>query len=423
MLNPAFQKAARDPRLDFFRGLAMFVIFIAHTPRDFWALWIPARFGFSDATETFVFCSGMASAIAFGAIFDKRGWLLGAARIIHRVWQVYWAHIGLFFAVLLLMVTFDKIGGLEPRPNYLYVNSLNLQPLFYQDTGSAGRNIYADLRSQLLRYIAHVSGYFGDDSHRHGAFAYISLVCSGVRVGCLDTCQSKATWDKPREFSSRAMEFSSMVFNPLGWQLIFFTGFAFMRGWIKPPRITRGRLILAATIVVITIPFAYYRIYNARPDTQWMMDTAAWLKAQRKLYNPLIGKTQFGVLRYVHFLATAYLAWVAVGPLGARLKNWGKAQIVVDTIRKVGQQSLAVFVCSLVIAQLVGATFKVIGRDWQTVLIGNLIGFAGLIAVAHAVSWFKSQPWRQQRPSASIQATTISGSPTLPDGIPARKVD
>ena len=55
----------RDLRLDFFRGSAMFIILFAHTPGNPWTLWIPARFGFSDATEMFVFCSGFASALAF----------------------------------------------------------------------------------------------------------------------------------------------------------------------------------------------------------------------------------------------------------------------------------------------------------------------------------------------------------------------
>ncbi|MGI9369303.1 MAG: OpgC domain-containing protein, partial [Ruegeria sp.] len=39
----------RDPRLDFYRGIAMFIILIAHIPGDPWARWIPARFGYSDA--------------------------------------------------------------------------------------------------------------------------------------------------------------------------------------------------------------------------------------------------------------------------------------------------------------------------------------------------------------------------------------
>jgi hypothetical protein len=60
VIAAAARATLRDPRLDFFRGLAMFIILIAHVPSNWWTLWIPARFGFSDATEIFVFCSGMA---------------------------------------------------------------------------------------------------------------------------------------------------------------------------------------------------------------------------------------------------------------------------------------------------------------------------------------------------------------------------
>ena len=59
----------------------MFIILIAHITDNPWTLWIPARFGFSDATEMFVFCSGMASALAFGAVFARAGWLMGTLRI------------------------------------------------------------------------------------------------------------------------------------------------------------------------------------------------------------------------------------------------------------------------------------------------------------------------------------------------------
>ena len=46
---PAAPKV-RDLRLDFFRGIAMFIILFAHTPGNFLTSWIPARWGFSDAT-------------------------------------------------------------------------------------------------------------------------------------------------------------------------------------------------------------------------------------------------------------------------------------------------------------------------------------------------------------------------------------
>jgi len=118
--------STRDPRLDFFRGIAMFIILIAHIPGNMWNSWIPARFGFSDATEIFVFCSGMASAIAFGACYARQGWLMGSARVIFRVWQVYWAHICLFFFVAMSMAALDTYGAFDKS----YVNSLNLKHFF-----------------------------------------------------------------------------------------------------------------------------------------------------------------------------------------------------------------------------------------------------------------------------------------------------
>ena len=91
----------------------MFIIFISHLPQSWWANWIPARFGFSDATEIFVFCSGMASAIAFGKIFDQSGMLMGTARIGHRMWQVYWAHICQFLVIAAGLAALMNSGYLE----------------------------------------------------------------------------------------------------------------------------------------------------------------------------------------------------------------------------------------------------------------------------------------------------------------------
>ena len=98
------QPARRDPRLDVFRGLAMAIILVAHVPGNPLTEFIPARFGPSDAAEMFVFCSGFASALAFGATFRRAGFALGTLRIAHRCWQVYWSHLGLFLTVASLCV-------------------------------------------------------------------------------------------------------------------------------------------------------------------------------------------------------------------------------------------------------------------------------------------------------------------------------
>ena len=95
---------ARDPRLDFFRGLAMFIIYIAHCRGNFLYDYIPARYGISDAADMFVFVSGMTASIAFGGTFERQGWLIGTARIAYRCLQLYAAQIGMFFAVAVVVV-------------------------------------------------------------------------------------------------------------------------------------------------------------------------------------------------------------------------------------------------------------------------------------------------------------------------------
>jgi hypothetical protein len=380
----AAARTVRDPRLDFYRGLAMFIILIAHTPGNFLTLWIPARFGFSDATEIFVFCSGMASAIAFGKVFAERSWFVGTARVVFRVWQVYWAHIGLFLTVAMIMALIDGTGLYDKN----YIGSLNLWP-FFKDT-----------QSQLfgLMTLTYVPNYFDILPMYLVILAMMPVMVGLAQInvwlmfGAVVAVWLGANFDylsMPAEPWSKREWF----FNPFGWQLVFFTGFALMRGWIPAPPRDRRMVVLAVVIVVATIPLAYLRVLNASPDQKPM-------RADIRLY---IAKTDFGLFRYIHFLSLAYLGWFVAGERGQNLMARGSGtvarvwQSLLAVILKVGQQSLAVFVVSMVLARLIGFAFDNLGRDTLTVWLGNLAGFAILIAVAYGAGWFKSQPWRAKR--------------------------
>src|SRR6187401_371576 len=86
----------RDLRLDLFRGLALWLIFLDHIPSNA-VSWITIRnYGFSDATEIFIFISGYTAAFVYGRAMRDRGFGIAAARILRRVWQIYVAHIFLF---------------------------------------------------------------------------------------------------------------------------------------------------------------------------------------------------------------------------------------------------------------------------------------------------------------------------------------
>src|SRR5271154_2787920 len=86
----------RDLRLDLFRGVALWLIFLDHIPENI-VNWITIRnYGFSDATEIFIFISGYTAAFVYGRTMRERGFVLASARILRRAWQLYVAHIFLF---------------------------------------------------------------------------------------------------------------------------------------------------------------------------------------------------------------------------------------------------------------------------------------------------------------------------------------
>ena len=59
---PPALPAGRDLRLDLFRGLALWLIYLDHMPSNM-AGWLSIRsYGFSDATEIFLFISGYTAA-------------------------------------------------------------------------------------------------------------------------------------------------------------------------------------------------------------------------------------------------------------------------------------------------------------------------------------------------------------------------
>jgi len=302
--------STRDIRLDFFRGLAMFIILAAHTPRNFFTSWIPARWGFSDATEIFVFCSGMASAIAFGKAFEQRGWLMGTARIGFRVWQVYWAHLGLFFAVAAMLAAFDQFGDFDK----VYIGSLNLWK-FFTDPGPQLVGLftltyvpnYFDILPMYLVILMMMPLMMALARVSVGAvFVAIALIWLFAQRAVLETLGLSGLH---LGFPAEPWSDRKWFFNPFGWQLVFFTGFALMRGWLPRPPVNGALIGLAAFIVIANIPLSNIGVREFGFD--WARD---WRIENRGLFD----KSDFGILRYVHFLSLAYLCWAAAGEGGAQ---------------------------------------------------------------------------------------------------------
>lgn len=379
----AVPKAPRDPRLDFFRGLALLSIVISHAPNNPWSRWLPARFGFSDAAEIFVFCSGFASALAFGATFANRGWLLGTVRILHRVWQIYWAHIASFIVITGAMILLTDSDQLLRD----YVAQLNLKP-FLKDPGTNLVGLltltyvpnYFDILPMYLVILAMVPAAVALARVNRGLLALASLA--------LWTAANMGWLNLPAEPWSDRQWF----FNPFGWQLLFFLGFALASGWLRPPAPTPTLVAIAAGFLILTLPIAHQGIRNAIPAFGELRDGLM----------PIAAKTPQGPLRLLHFLALAWLAWIAVGPGGARLAEGLHRRRLVAVVRAIGQQSLAVFLVGLLASRLMGVGFDVLGRGLGPAALVNLAGLAACLGTALLVGWIKSQPWRQPPRAAAL---------------------
>lgn len=347
----------------------MLIILVAHIPNDGWALWLPARFGFSDATEMFVFQSGMASAIAFGSTYDRSGAIALIARVAQRVWQIYWAHILVFVVVATIMVAAGtRYDGVT------YADSLNLVP-FLDDPGRLLVGLltltyvpnYFDILPMYVVILA-LMPVMILSSKANRALPFFLMVVLWLAT------QFGLTRLPAEPWSDRAW-----FFDPFGWQLLFFTGFFLMRGALPAPGFDRRLMALAVAIVILTVPLAWVRFQELHPFFQQAAARIA----------PLTDKTDFGLLRFVHFMALCYIALHLVGEKGSRLQG-----PVVRVLTVVGQQSLAVFITGMVIAQPIGIALDHAGRTTSAEIVGNLFGFTALIGTAYLVRWFKSSPWK-----------------------------
>src|ERR1700680_1432426 len=92
-LTPAVSLSSneRELRLDLFRGLALWLIFIDHVSPDLLTRFTIPSYGFSDAAEIFIFISGYTAAFVYGRAMLGSGFLVASARVLRRGWGVFFA--------------------------------------------------------------------------------------------------------------------------------------------------------------------------------------------------------------------------------------------------------------------------------------------------------------------------------------------
>src|ERR1700680_3973691 len=113
--------AERDLRLDLFRGIGLWLIFLDHIPFNV-VSWITIRnYGFSDAAELFVFISGYTAGFVYGPAMREGRSLDATGRLLKRAWQLYVTQI------LLVVVFIAEISYVGARfENPLFAEEFNV---------------------------------------------------------------------------------------------------------------------------------------------------------------------------------------------------------------------------------------------------------------------------------------------------------
>ncbi|MFZ5690943.1 MAG: OpgC domain-containing protein [Pseudomonadota bacterium] len=362
----------RDLRLDLFRGIALWFIFLGHIPSNIVA-WITIRnYGFSDATEIFIFVSGFTAAFVYGRAMLDYGFVVSSARILKRAWQIYVAHIFLF-VIYMGQIAYVARGFQNP----LYAEEMNILEFLQQPDVTLVQALLLKFKpvnmDVLPLYIVLMACF--------PPVLWLLLKRPTIALA-LSVLLYALTW----EFGWNLPAYPSghWFFNPLAWQLLFvFGAWCGLGGAERLGWLLRSRITLAIAISYIVIAFLITLTWHIPRLAPYV---PRWLAEQ--IYP--ISKTNLDVLRFAHFLAVAAVTVYFVPrdwpPLRSR---WLYPAILC------GQHSLEIFCLGVFLAFAGHFALVEISPGIPMQVFVSLLGILIMVTVAWLLSWYKDATARK----------------------------
>ena len=361
----------RDHRLDFFRGGALFFIFIDHIPGNFFATFTLQAVALCDAAEVFIFISGYTAALVYSRISDRDGTVMASARIWRRCWQLYVAHLCLFM-IYNAEVSYTVLHFNNP----LFIDELQVGAFLKEPAEAVIRVLLLQFQPQFLDilplYIALLLVFplmlYTIRRHLGVALLVSVAVYAAVRV----TGFNLPGYPEPR----------SWTFNPLAWQLLFVIGAIFGhcnatgRRLLPDGATKAGRCLLwlacvvVATGFVVKLSWTLHENFNAVPT---LLTRQFW---------PM-NKTTLPLVRLANLLALAFMVARLV-PLDAAFLRSRVGWLVALC----GQNSLEVFCLSILLSVMGNVAYTVLGDAMGVQALVNAAGVAMLLGFGLLLAWF-----------------------------------
>jgi hypothetical protein len=357
----------RDLRLDLFRGVALWLIFLDHIPENI-VSWITIRnYGFSDATEIFIFISGYTAAFVYGRAMRQRGFVLASARILRRAWQIYVAHIFLF---TIFMAEIAYVAATFENP--LYAEEMKILDFLKQPDITIFQALllkFKPVNMDVLPLYIVLLLLFPPALFLLLRRPNVALTASAMLYA--------AAWKF--DFNLPAYPAGVWFFNPFAWQLLFvFGAWCALGGAEKLGGVLRSPIIVALAIAYLLFAFFITLTWHIESLDRFV---PGWLAEW--MYP--IDKTNLDVLRFAHFLA---LAAVTVRFIPA---HWSglKSPLLQPAIR-CGQHSLEIFCLGVFLAFAGEFIIAESSGGPLTQAAVSVLGILIMIATANLISWYKS---------------------------------
>jgi hypothetical protein len=358
----------RELRLDLFRGLALWLIFVDHLPPNLLTWFTLRNYGFSDATEIFIFISGYTAAFVYGRAMQDAGFVVATARILRRVWQIYVAHVFLF-TIFLAEISYVATSFENP----LYTEEMGIMDFLKQPDVTIVQALILRFRpvnmDVLPLYIM--------------LMLFLPLILWLMRWKAdLTLALSVAIYAVTWEFDLYLSAYPNGVwaFNPFAWQLLFVFG-----AWCALGGARRMSRILNSPIT-LWISFAYLVAAFFVTLTWYVPQLGHLLPRRLEQWMYPIDKTDLDVLRFAHFLALAALTVHFLPRTWPGLKSrWLRPLIVC------GQHSLEIFCLGVFLAF---AGHFILAEVSGGAVMHALISISGILimwGVASLISWYKHE--------------------------------
>jgi hypothetical protein len=379
----------RDLRLDLFRGLANWSIFLDHIP-DNWINTLTTRnFGFSGATDLFLFTSGYAVALIYAKMMLERGFIIGATRLSKRAFHLYAAYVVLF---VIYIVTVNNVAAHFAAPEIIY--DFNVAGLVDHPIRILAHGLLLQSRARNLDLLQLYTGLMA---------LFPPVLWMMLRRPHLTLAGSVALYAAARAFDWNLPSFpdGNWYYNPFCWQIYFvFGAWLALGGGQKCRALMKLKMLPAFGIAYLLFALAM-TLAGRFPDFGNLFP--AWL------LNGFVPneKTNLAPSRLLHFILLLFFV--------TRLlpRDWhGLSSPLARPLIICGQQSLAVF-CAGVLLAFAGHLLLITGSGS---LLAQVLVSAGGIAImvlcASYISWSKQLDESLQSgnppPARSIEAQARS---------------